>query len=214
MFGDAFQAFGAPVSWLEVAGFVLALAMVLANMRVHPVAWPLAMASSAAYGVLFHHAGLFGEAGLQGFFIAIAAWGWWQWLRGRGDDGRALVVHRLPRSQVLPVLGATALAWGLIGVLLDRFTTSTVPWLDALPTAMSVTAQWLLGRKVLATWPWWLAVNLVSLPLFALKGLWLTVILYALFALLSIAGWRAWQRLLGQRDARSAAGPAWPRAPA
>jgi nicotinamide mononucleotide transporter len=214
LFGDAFHAFGAPVSWLEVAGFALALAMVAANMRVLPVAWPLAMASSAAYAVLFHHAGLFGEAGLQLFFIAIAAWGWWQWLRGRGEDGRALVVRRLPRALGWRVAAATALAWPLLALALDRFTTSTLPWLDALPTAMSVTAQWLLGRKYLATWPGWLVVNLVSLPLFAAKGLWLTVILYGLFALLSIAGWRAWSRLLGQRDARSAEAAAWPHAPA
>jgi nicotinamide mononucleotide transporter len=208
VFGDAFHAFGAPVSWLEVAGFVLALAMVAANLRVHPLAWPLAMLSSAAYAVLFHHAGLFGEAGLQVFFIAIAAWGWWQWLRGRGDDGRPLVVRRLPAALAWRAALATALAWPLLALLLGRFTTSTVPWLDAAATAASVTAQWLLGRKYIANWPAWFAINLLSMPLFALKGLWLTVLLYGLFALLSLVGWHAWRRLEGRRDAASALRPA------
>ncbi|MCE2916007.1 MAG: nicotinamide riboside transporter PnuC [Rubrivivax sp.] len=203
-----FVAFGAPVSVLEAVGFALALAMVIANMRVLPIAWPLAMLSSAAYAVLFQQAGLFGEAGLQLFFIAIAAWGWWQWLRGRGDDGRVLVVRRLPRRSALILATTTLLAWPLLAWLLQRFTTSTVPWWDALPTVLSVAGQWLLGRKYIETWPLWLVVNLVSMPLFAHKGLWLTVLLYGLFALLSLAGWRAWQALEGRPDARRPALPA------
>jgi nicotinamide mononucleotide transporter len=205
LFSEVFAAFGAPVSVLEPVGFALALAMVVANMRVMPVAWPLAMLSSAAYAALFHHAGLFGEAGLQLFFIAIAAWGWWQWQRGRGDDGRSLVVRRLPRQTALRLALATLLAWPLLALLLQRFTTSSVPWWDALPTVMSVAGQWLLGRKYIETWPLWLAVNLVSMPLFVHKGLWLTVLLYGLFAGLSVAGWRAWRALEGHRDARGAA---------
>jgi nicotinamide mononucleotide transporter len=57
-----------------------------------------------------------------------------------------------------------------------------------------VAGQWLLGRQYVENWPVWLAVNLVSVALFAFKGLWLTVLLYALFAVLSVAGWRAWQQ--------------------
>ena len=78
-------------------------------------------------------------------------------------------------------------------MLLSRNTDSDVPWLDALPTAASITGQWLLGRKIVDNWPVWLGVNLVSVALFAYKGLWLTVVLYALFAVLSAVGWRAWR---------------------
>ena len=90
------------------------------------------------------------------------------------------------------VTAATAAAWPLLGLLLSRFTDSDVPYFDALPTAGSVAGQWLLGRQYVENWPVWLGVNLVSIALFATKGLWLTVLLYALFAVLSIVGWRAW----------------------
>jgi nicotinamide mononucleotide transporter len=90
---------------------------------------------------------------------------------------------------------ATLAAWPLLGMLLQRLTDSDVPYLDAAPTVASVTGQILLGRKFVENWPVWVGVNLVSLGLFASKGLWLTVLLYALFALLALAGWRAWQRL-------------------
>ena len=190
----AFTAWGSPVTWLELAAFVAALAMVLANLRVHPVAWPLAIFSSAAYAVLFAQSKLYGEATLQWLFIALAVWGWWQWLRGTSHGG-ALRVRHLRRHQRWQALGATLLAWPLLGLLLARVTDSDVPYFDALPTVASITGQILLGRKLVENWPTWVAVNVVSVGLFAYKGLWLTALLYGLFALLALWGWRHWQRL-------------------
>jgi nicotinamide mononucleotide transporter len=193
-----FSLLGSPVTWIELIGFVLALAMVFANMKVWLVAWPLAIASSAAYGVLFAHSKLYGEAGLQWFFIAVAAWGWWQWRYGTQDDGRALRVRALPARTALIVAALTLTAWPLLGWLLDTATDSDVPYWDALPTAGSVAGQWLLARQYIENWPVWVAVNLASVALFAIKGLWLTVVLYALFAVLALAGWRVWVRRAAQ----------------
>lgn len=192
IFAEAFTLLGSPATWLEVVGFVLAVWMVFANMRVRLIAWPLAIASSAAYLLLFAHSKLYGEASLQLMFIAVAAWGWWQWKFGHQADGSALAVrHLAPRDRWI-LAALTLAAWPLLGALLHRFTDSDVPWLDALPTAGSVAGQWLLGRQYVENWPVWLAVNVFSIGLFAIKGLWLTVALYALFAVLSVVGWRAW----------------------
>jgi nicotinamide mononucleotide transporter len=197
----AFEILGSPVTWLEIVAFWLSVWMVLANMAVRPVAWPLAIASSLLYALLFADSKLYGEASLQFVFVALALWGWWQWLRGRGDGGAPLVVHRLSRRGLLAAVGATLLLWPLIGAALARWTDSDVPYLDALPTAGSLVGQALLGRKCLENWPVWLAVNAVSVGLFAVKGLWLTVVLYALFALLSVWGWREWRALEGRAHA-------------
>ncbi|MBA4177584.1 MAG: transporter [Leptothrix sp. (in: Bacteria)] len=191
----AITLWGSPVTWLEIVAFVLAVAMVLANVRVKVIGWPLAIASSLLYALLFADSRLYGEASLQIFFIAMAGWGWWQWLRGTTGDGRPLRVRSLPPRQRLAVAGATLAAWPLLALLLARVTDSDVPWFDALPTVASVTGQILLGRKYVENWPVWVGVNLVSIGLFAYKGLWLTVLLYAVFALLAVAGWRAWRRL-------------------
>lgn len=192
LMAPAFTLLGSAVSWLELLALVLAIWMVLCNLRVHPLAWPLAMASSALYGVLFLHSKLYGEASLQLVFIALAAWGWWQWLHGTETAGQPLQVRALPGRQRLQVLLLTLAAWPLLGLLLQRLTDSDVPFLDALPTVGSIAGQILLARKRLDNWPVWLAVNLVSVLLFSVKGLWLTAALYALFAVLSLAGWRAW----------------------
>ena len=200
LLAPAFTLLGSPVTLLEIVAFVLAIAMVLANLRVNPVGWPLAIASSLLYALLFADSKLYGEAGLQFVFVALALWGWWQWLRGRGDDGTALRVRRLSRRGRALALAFTLAAWPLLGLLLDRATDSDVPYFDALPTVASITGQILLGRKLVENWPVWLAVNLVSVALFAFKGLWLTVLLYALFAVLSVVGWRAWSALAARSD--------------
>src|SRR3989344_436468 len=141
-----------PISRLEAVASLMALAMVGFNLRVNPLGWPLAIASSALYALLFARSRLYGEAALQ---------------------------------------------WVAIGALLDAWTDSDVPYGDALPTAGSLVGQWLLARKWVDNWPCWLAVNLVSMALFAHKGLWLTVGLYGVFAVLSCVGWVAWSRRVG-----------------
>jgi nicotinamide mononucleotide transporter len=195
LFREAFTLWGSPATWLEIVAVVLGIWMVVCNMRVNALAWPLAMLSSALYLLLFARSRLYGEAALQLVFIAVAGWGWWQWLRGTGDRGEPLRVHLLSTAQRWQ-LGALALAlWPLLGLLLSRTTDTDVPYLDALPTVGSLIGQFLLGRKLVENWPTWVAVNAVSIGLFVYKGLWLTVALYAVFLLMAVAGWRAWQRL-------------------
>ena len=195
MLAAAFSLWGSPVTWLEIVAFMLALLMVWANMRVRPVAWPLAIVSSLLYALLFADSRLYGEAGLQFVFIGVALWGWWQWQRGHGRDGAPLQVREMDVRSRWAVAAATLAAWPLLGVLLQRATDSDVPFLDALPTVASITGQILLGRKLVENWPVWVAVNIVSVGLFVYKALWLTAILYGLFTVLALVGWRAWRRL-------------------
>jgi nicotinamide mononucleotide transporter len=203
LFASAFVVAGAPVTWLELVAFVLAIAMVWFNIRVNPLGWPLAIASSLLYFLLFWRSRLYGDASLQIFFAVVAGWGWWQWLRGTDAAGNALRVRRLASRGRIVALLALALAWPAVGLFLHRFTDSDVPWWDAFPTAASLLGQWLLGRKYVENWPTWIAVNVVACALFAYKGLWLTVVLYAVFVVMSLVGWRAWQGLAARPVAPS-----------
>jgi nicotinamide mononucleotide transporter len=199
----AFMLWGGEITVVESIAVALSVWMVLCNLRVDALAWPLAIASSLLYALLFASSRLYGEASLQIFFIVVAGWGWWQWLRGTGDDGSALRVRALGWRGRVVVLLALALAWPALALVLRSATDSDVPWWDAFPTAGSLIGQVLLGRKYIENWPTWIVVNLASVALFAYKGLWLTVALYAVFIVLAAFGWRAWRRL-----ALAAAAPA------
>ena len=196
LMASAFTALGSPITWAEIFGFALSLWMVVCNMRVSTLAWPLAIVASLLYFLLFWNGKLYGEAGLQLLFAALALWGWWQWLHGTRADGRALQVRRLrPQGRLIAAL-LTLLAWPLLGLFLAHQTDSPVPYFDAFPTVASLTGQWLLGRKYQENWAVWIIVNIVSVALFAFKGYWLTVVLYAVFIPLSVMGWRAWAKQL------------------
>jgi nicotinamide mononucleotide transporter len=184
------------VSALEIAGVVLALAMVFCNIREIHWGWPLAIASSLLYVEIFRESKLYGDASLQVFFAVVAFWGWFQWLRGHRADGSVLHVMRLKRRGVVLTFAATALLWPVTGWFLKTYTDTDVPWWDAFPTALSVVGQFLLGRKFIENWVVWIVVNVVSVALFAYKGLWLTVGLYVVFIVLSFVGWREWKTRL------------------
>lgn len=197
LFTTAFELWGTPTSWTEVLAFALALAMVICNIRQIHWGWPLAILSSLLYLLVFWRSRLYGDAVLQLFFAALAGWGWTQWLRGQGrrrEHEAPLRVTALSAQGRRWTLLACAGLWPLTGCFLLTFTDTDVPWWDAFPTAASLVGQVLLGRKHPENWLIWLAVNVVSMGLFAYKGLWLTTLLYGLFTVLSVVGWRAWRQ--------------------
>ena len=184
------------MSWVELVAFALAVAMVVCNIRVNVLGWPLAIASSLLYFLLFWRSRLYGEASLQVFFAAVAGWGWWQWRRGTDDSGQALQVRTLGVAGRCIAVSLLALAWPAAALFLKHFTDTDVPWWDAFPTSASLLGQWLLGRKYVENWPTWIVVNVVGTALFAYKGLWLTALLYVVLAGMACVGWAAWRRLL------------------
>ncbi len=189
-----------PVEW---AGFVLSLAMVYCNIRQIHWGWPLAIASSILYGYVFWNTQLYGQAALQMMFIAMAAWGWRQWLRGQTlttapstetNTAQALPISLLSRHERLRLSGVTILVWVLCTWVLAEFSESTVLYWDALITALALLGQYLLGRKKIETWWIWLVVNILTIALMASQDLWLTALLYFVFAVLSVVGLKTWQK--------------------
>ena len=178
---------------IEAAAFVLALGYVLLSIRQIVWAWPLMIASSLLYAVLFAASKLYGQMGLQGMFVAIALWGWWQWKFGRKAE-RPLAVSSLGLRLQLWLICAWVAAAFSSAAALGRLTDAAAPWLDAFTTTGSLIAQLLTARKYVEAWPAWLIVNAVSVALFAGQQLWLTALLYGIFLLLSAVGWAAWRR--------------------
>jgi nicotinamide mononucleotide transporter len=199
MLETAFTLFGAEVTWLEVIAFALALGCVVCNVLEIHWAWPLAIASSLLYAWLFFASRLYGDVAVQSFFVVSSLWGWYQWLFGRRADGQGaaapLRIGRLGRRRLAAVGLLWLAAWPVLGLLLERYTDTDVPYFNALPTVGSFIGQVLLALKFVETWPVWLLVNAVSVVLYGSKSLWLTAGLYVIFAALAIAGWRRWAGL-------------------
>lgn len=186
---------GYSLSWLEAVAFVFTLATVILNVRANVLAWPLGIVGTALYAVLFWGTKLYGDFSLQFVFIGSSIYGWTQWARG-GEGATSLPVTGLSR-QALAVHALVALSlWPLLGAFFDRFTDTDVPYYDAFPTALSLVGQWLLAKKVLENWLFWIVADVVYIALYASKALYLTSLLYAIFLVLCVLGLREWRKNL------------------
>ena len=113
---------------------------------------------------------------------------------------RPLSVSRMPRRLLLPLGLVTALCFAATAVLLVRCTDSTVPYGDSFTTALSVAALWMLSRKYAEQWLVWIVVDVVSAGLYFYKGLYPTGGLYLLYAIVAVAGYFKWLKLIRQDE--------------
>ncbi|MFG1771479.1 nicotinamide riboside transporter PnuC [Nocardia salmonicida] len=188
-----FTVLGTAVSWTEVLGFGSGALCVWLVARQHIANWPIGIANNVFFILLFTQAGLFADAGLQVVFIALAGYGWWTWVHGSSRT-EPLPVRRTTRVEWLWLAACGVLGTVVITVLLDSATESTVPFWDALTTALSLMATYGQCRKRLESWWLWIAADIVYIPLYAYKGLYLTALLYLGFLALCVRGLIAWRR--------------------
>ncbi len=177
-------------NWVEIFGFVTGVLNVWLLARQKIWNWPIGIANNLAYLLLFATSGLYGDAGLQIVYITLGVYGWRIWLRP--GAGPRLAVSRTT-ARVWMYLGlVTLLSVVVLRWFLTRFTDSTVPGWDGLTTALSLAATYGQCRKLLESWWIWILADLVYIPLYVYKGLWLTSLLYFVFLLLCIFGLREW----------------------
>ncbi|MDX3235251.1 nicotinamide riboside transporter PnuC [Streptomyces sp. ME03-5709C] len=187
-----FTVLDTPVSWVEVLGFGSGALCVWLVARRHIANWPVGIANNLFFILLFAGAGLYADAALQVVYVALAAYGWWSWATAGATAGGLAISRTSPRTWAV-LAPATAVATVLLTVVLDRFTDSTVPFWDALTTALSLAATYGQCRRKIESWYLWITADLVYIPLYAYKGLYLTSLLYAGFLALCLVGLRDWR---------------------
>ncbi|MCI0460241.1 MAG: nicotinamide riboside transporter PnuC [Gemmataceae bacterium] len=177
----------------EIVASALGLVSVWLTVRQSVWCWPVGVGMVVLSAWVFWEKGLHANAGLQGVYFVLQFYGWYTWLHGgRGDA-------ELPVSRASPGLLGLLAAMGVAGtaaltVLLPGQEGLLVTGLDSGTTAFSLVAQWMLARKLLESWLFWVAVDTVAVPLFAFQGLWWFAGLYAVFWVLAVAGFLEWRR--------------------
>lgn len=179
---------------LEIAAFMLGLVNVTLVVRRSIWNYVFGLATVAVYAVIFLDARLYSDALLQVFFFVVQLYGWWNWSRVRAQTGEVTIGFLTNGARLRWAIGCL-IAAALWGFGMHRFTNASLPWADATLAVMSIAAQTLQSRRLVESWWLWIAVDIGSLGLYAAKGLWLTMLLYAIFLGLAIWGWRDWQRV-------------------
>ncbi|GGR68956.1 nicotinamide mononucleotide transporter [Nocardioides luteus] len=198
--------------WVEITGVVTGAACVILAARRSMWTYPVGIANTALYLVVFTESALYADAALQIMFMVLSVTGWIDWARARRRESEA----HLQRDDAFVGVASTGtllllalgfvVALAAIAYVLHAFTDSTTELPDATVTAGSVIAQIMLNRRWWQCWLVWLAVDVVSVGLYAYKGLWPTAVLYLGFCVIVLVALRDWRRVLTTSREKEAVG--------
>ena len=180
-------------SVLEVIAVLLAIAYLLLAIRQNIWCWLCAGISTAIYVWLFIGARLYMESVLNGFYFLMAIYGWIVWNAGRDESHeRPVVVWPLTThmAAILCIVAASVVN----GYLLSRYTSAAYPYIDSLTTWSAIWATFLVARKVLENWWYWLAIDSASIVIYWARDLQLTAFLFVVYVIMIPFGLYSWTR--------------------
>jgi len=192
---------------IELIGAILGLLYILFSIRQHILTWATGLLTSALYIVVFFQSGFYADMGLQVYYVFISIYGWYFWLKGEKKAARnseqQVPVTRIKKRVLVKSAIVTLLIFLFLIFILKRFTDSTVPVMDSLTTALSITATWMLAKKYIEHWLIWIFVDFFSAGLYVYKNLWPTVVLFIVYAVMAIVGYLEWKKDLNKAELKS-----------
>ena len=209
---------------LQIAGVMLGLLYLWLEYRADIRLWIVGLVMPLVHGALYYKAGLYADCSMQVYYVLAGLYGWLVWRNAphkkaktarnaaagqpaqtaRSAEPAAVRIGHTPLCYAAGLTAVYAAAHTGIYFLLSRFTNSTVPFWDAMTTAASIVAMWMLSRKYIEQWLVWLAVDLITIGLYLYKGIPLTAGLYALYSALAVAGYLRWRKLAAQETTGAA----------
>ena len=193
------------VHGLEAAGLIASLVYLFYSIREKVWLWPWGILASLLSLWVFYSSRLYADMGLQVYYLSISVYGWWYWgsRSDKDDESRVEVPIKKARFILLmKLLAVGALLYGsilyallFVPALLD-IASSDMPYLDALTTAASIVATWMLARKYIDHWLFWIAIDLLSMFMYLYKGLYFYSVLFLIYTIGAVVGYLEWQKTL------------------
>ena len=192
-----FSEIGAMTAWESVA-VILAIAYLLLAVRENILCWYCALFSTAIYIHLFWNVSLLMESALNVYYLLMAVFGWYQWKYG-GRQQSTLKIQKLSAQNNLLIILAVLLATAVSGWLLSQHSDAAWPFVDSFTTWGSVVTTFMVAKKVLENWLYWLVIDSVSIPLYIDRGLYLTAFLFLVYLFIVVAGYLNWRKTYQQQ---------------
>ena len=186
-------------SLLELAAVIFAVAYLVLAVRENSLCWYAAGISTLIFLFIFWDVKLYMESGLQIYYLAMAFYGWYQW-RGANRETAKLRVSKWRAKQHVIALALIATLTFISGSLLNSGTDANLPYLDSFTTWASVVTTFMVTRKILENWFYWLVIDSVSIYLYLDRELYFTSLLFAIYIVIIFFGWFAWNRSYRQRE--------------
>ncbi|MBL1321643.1 MAG: nicotinamide mononucleotide transporter [Methylophaga sp.] len=198
LFNTVINALSAMSGWEAFAATLGILYVVLAA-RESQWCWPFAFVSTVIYTLLFWEGQLPMQALLNFYYMAMAIYGYLLWKKhGNIEDNLAITSWSLLSQIEFMILGAFLTI--AVGMYLNYYQLSKSPYLDAGVTVFSVMNTWLMAKKVLQNWPYWIVINSAAIVLYVQNGFYATVVMFSLYFVLAIIGFISWQKRYRQQS--------------
>jgi len=179
--------------WPEFIAVVTGIASVIFSRKENILVYPVGMISTGIFVWLYILHGLYADASVNFYYTVMSIIGWYMWSR-KTDGKSALRITASSKKDWINSLVFFSICWVVLYLLLSRFTDSTVPMADSFTSAAAFTGMWLMNKKKLENWTWWIITNLASIPLNFYKHLVFTSLQYLVFLILAIMGYITWRK--------------------
>ena len=176
--------------WLEFIAVITGIASVVFSRKENILVFPVGIISTAIYIYLYLTHGLYADASVNFYYTVMSIVGWLMWTRKK--DGQVLLITHSDKTDWLYAVLFFAVCWLVLFVVLKSFTDSTVPLADSFTSAAAFTGMWLMNKKKVENWIWWIITDFVSIPLNFYKHLVFTSFQYMVFLVLATMGYLTW----------------------
>lgn len=190
----------ADTSAWELIAVLLAIAYLLLALRENSLCWYCAFASTAIYTALFWQVSLLMESALNVYYMGMAVYGWYQWRRG-GVLHRGVKIRAWPVKNHIAAGAILLLAAWLSGIFLTAYTSAAWPYVDSFVTWGSVLTTWMVAKKVLENWLYWILIDSLALMLYIDRGLNLTALLFFAYLIIVVFGYFSWRKQMESQHA-------------
>lgn len=188
--------------WMEALAVILAIIYLLLAVKQDIRCWYAAIFSSSLYFFIMYSAGLYMEAILQIFYIAMAFYGWSQW-RNTFAGNTELVVRTWKSSQHIKAISSVLIMTLISGWALKEYTNAALPFLDGLTTWGAIVATYMVAKRLLENWIYWFVIDSVSIFLFVSRGLYLTSFLFFVYLIIIYFGYKSWTKIRDENYVKS-----------
>jgi len=190
-------------NWIEVTAVILAILYLILAVKQNILCWLAGIISSALYFFIMCSAGLYMEAYLQIFYVFMGFYGWSQWRIGTSAS-KNFVVNTWNKLQHFYAISLILILSTISGFLLKSFTDAALPFFDALVTCGATVSTYMVAKKLLENWIYWLVIDSISILLFISRGLLPTAFLFGIYVVIIFFGYKSWNKILKENNAISA----------
>ncbi|QDO93488.1 nicotinamide mononucleotide transporter [Formosa sediminum] len=185
---------------LEIVAVIFGFLSVWYSKKNNILVFPTGMISTLIFVYLLLHWGLLGDMMINAYYFIMSVYGWYIWTRPTGDNNVLTPISTMSRTEYKLGAGiffATMVFVYVIYTIFNKLNSWTA-WVDILTTALFFVGMWLMAKRKIENWIFWIIADVISIPLYFYKGFTFTSLQYLGFTFIAISGYYAWKHTLNK----------------